>query len=379
MEVSIGLVERSVFETGTAFNHTREIAAYTRDSVPVPRLTFFVELPTAELVALFARPGVADALASGGHALSMGMLDLTPERAELVRSLEARGVAVTAWLLLDPVLGYWLTADNAWAGAARYRAVRDWANQHKLELARVGLDIEPPKKHLDQLLSHPLRSVLMRVLKRRPREAIAQAEALYRALVDEIHADGRSVESYQFPLLLDERKAGSSLLRRTLGLVEVPADAEVFMLYRSYLGGAFMRSYFAEARAIALGVTGGGVNADKPHIEPKVRFEQLEVDLRTAAQHTRELYVFSLEGCVEQGMLPRIAGIDWDAIPALPSRGRRRARGLRGLARLACRSEALVDRLLGRPRMQSLPPPPLAAGQLREREGEAADEPGAHP
>ena len=356
-----------MLETGAAFNHTRELGAYTRDSVPVPRLTFFVELPSAELLALFARPGVADFLATQGHALSMGMLDLTPERAALVRSLEARGVAVTAWLLLDPALGYWLTADNAWAAAARYRAVRDWAREHGLRLARVGLDIEPPKKHLDQLLSHPLRSVLVRLLKRRPREAIAQAEALYRSLVGEIHADGRSVESYQFPLLLDERRAQSSLLRRTLGLVEVPADAEVFMLYRSYMGGPFMRSYFAEASAIALGVTGGGVNADKPHLEPRVTFEQLEADLLAAAQHTRELYVFSLEGCVEQGMLSRLSAMDWQPRAPQPAS---RLHPHRTLARLALRGEALVDRVLGRPRLHSLPPPQPAHND----EGHAVDD-----
>jgi hypothetical protein len=325
-----------------------------------------VELASPEAVALFARPGVIEFLAAGKHALSMGMLDLSQERAELVRTLEARGIAITAWLLLDPKLGYWLTADNAASACARYRAVRDWAQEHRLKLWRVGLDIEPPKKHLDQLLTHPLRALFMRLLKRRPREAIMKAEGLDRALVEEIHGDGRSVETYQFPLLLDERKAQSSLLRRTLGLVDVPADAEVFMLYRSYLGGAFMRSYFAEAGAIALGVTGGGVNADKPHIEPKISFEQLERDLLAAARHTERLYVFSLEGCVEQGMLPRLAALDWSKPPDLTVRGSRRSQGLRTLARLACMSEVLVDRVLGRPRLLSLPPPPLEPTSDRE-------------
>jgi hypothetical protein len=344
--------------------------------VPVPRLTFFVELETSPLTALFSRPPVLDFLAQG-HALSMGLLDLTPGRAQVIRELERRGVPVTAWLLLDPALGYWLTADNAPAAIARYRTVREWAREEGLALSRVGLDIEPPKAHLDQLLLHPLRSLLVRLTRRRSREAIAQAEAMYRALVDEIRADGRSVESYQFPLLLDERRANSSLLRRTLGLVEVPSDAEVFMLYRSYLGGPHMRSYFADAHSIALGVTGGGVNADKPHIEPRVTFDELEADLREAARHTLNLYVFSLEGCVEQDMLERIAAIDWHR-PAAPSqRGARRAAELRRLTRLLCKGEALVDRVLGRPRFHSLPPPmqPGARGEPRD----ADDETGAHP
>jgi hypothetical protein len=46
---------------------------------------------------------------------------------------------------------------------------------------------------------------------------LSQAEAAYRALVGKIHADGFSVESYQFPVIADERKAHSTLIRRLTG------------------------------------------------------------------------------------------------------------------------------------------------------------------
>lgn len=35
----------------------------------------------------------------------------------------------------------------------------------------------------------------------------------YEALVARIHADGYRVENYQFPLIADERRAGSTLLQ----------------------------------------------------------------------------------------------------------------------------------------------------------------------
>jgi hypothetical protein len=341
-----------------------------------PFLTFFVELPGDALAALFARPEVLPFLTRGGHAVSLGMLDLTPARAEVVRRLEAAGVPVCAWLLLDPKHGYWLTADNAPEAVARYREVHAFAAEHGLKFARIGLDIEAPRAHLDQVLRDPMNAMLDRLRLRRSRDAIATAEARYRELVAEIHGHGRLVESYQFPLVLDERAAHSSLMRRVVGLVEVECDAEVLMVYRSYFGQALVHSYCADADRIALGVTGGGVHADEPEIEPRISFAELESDLLAAARHSRELYVFSLEGCVQNGMLDAIAAIDWSEEPRGPSAfALRRARRKRRLVQTFCRWEQALDRLLpeggsnwvarlwdyardrSAARRQSLPPP----------------------
>ena len=53
----------------------------------------------------------------------------------------------------------------------------------------------------------------------------------------------------------DEPENSVSLLRRSLGLVDVAVDAEVYMLYATYLGQAGARAYFRDAPCIALGVT----------------------------------------------------------------------------------------------------------------------------
>jgi hypothetical protein len=310
-----------------------------------PHLTFFVELASQPLAELFARPGVLDFLALGGHAVSMGLLDLTPARAAVVRRLEAAGVPVTAWLLLDVSDGYWLNADNPEHGRARYRETVEWAAREGLRLHRVGLDIEFPRADADLLMREPRRGLLTLLRRRRAVAQVEAAERAYAALVDEIRAAGRSVESYHFPHLLDERQAGSTLLRRTLGLVDVPADSEVFMLYSSYFGRTGARAYFADAPCIALGVTGGGVNAGKPEeLARLLSWERLEAELLAAAQHATELYVFSLEGCVEQNMLERIASIDWSRAhdpfsPADHKSGRRR----RALFRRVLRAERLLD------------------------------------
>lgn len=310
-----------------------------------PHLTFFVELASEPLVELFARPTVMQFLRDGGHAVSMGLLDLTSARADVVRRLEAAGVPVTAWLLLDVADGYWLNADNSQMGRARCQETIAWAAREGLRLHRVGLDIEFPRADGDLLARDPRRGILTLLRRRRDAAQVRAAEQAYAALVDEIHAGGRSVESYHFPHLLDERLARSTLLRRTLGLVDVPADAEVFMLYSSYLGRRGARAYFTDAPCIALGVTGGGVNAGKPEeVARLLSWERLEEDLLAAAACAREVYVFSLEGCVEQNMLQRIAAVDWrrahDAFsPAERQRGRRQ----RTLFRAVLRAERLLD------------------------------------
>jgi hypothetical protein len=317
-----------------------------------PRLTFFVELETEPLSALFSRPEVLPFLAENGCAVSMGLLDHSAKRAEWLRRLESSGAPVTAWLLLEVSEGYWLNADNADVAVARWRQTREWSEREGLRLARVGLDVEFPRTESKRILQDRRGAVIGMFRRRRPREQVERAERDYAALVAEIHATGRSVEAYHFPHLLDERAAGTMLLRRSLGLVDVPVDAEVYMLYATYLGRAGARAYFPDAPCIALGVTGGGVNANEPAARSRhLSWGELEPELRAAAEHTRDVYVFSLEGCVEKGWLDRLAAIRWeDPAPPLPPGEMRRARRGRTFARWLFRAEPILDRLSRSPR-----------------------------
>jgi hypothetical protein len=313
-----------------------------------PKLTFFVELEIDPLEALFGRPEVLPFLSAQGCAVSMGLLDLSPRRAAVVRRLETSGVPVTAWLLLDVRDGYWLNADNADRARERWRETAVWAQREGLRLPRVGLDVEFPRSESEGAIRDRRRAFFSMLRYRRTRGQVREAECRYEALVREIRESGRTVEAYHFPHLLDERAAGTTLLRRSLGLVDVSVDAEVYMLYSSYLGRAGARAYFADAPCIALGVTGGGVNAANPDARSRfLSWEQLAEDLHAAAACTREVYVFSLEGCVERGMLESIAEIRWDLPPSvLPRNEAARARRGRRITRWVLRAEPLFDLLL---------------------------------
>src|SRR5690606_36636118 len=143
------------------------------------------------------------------------------------------------------------------------------------------------------------------------------ARAAYTDLIAEIHHDGYEVHTYQLPILADDRRAGTTLAQRSLDIVDLPADVEVLMCYSSVpserigndLGGALISSSGAAADSIGVGALGDGGTDDLPPLS----WEALERDLLLAARYTDTIYVVSLEGCAERGLLPRIAALNWDA------------------------------------------------------------------
>jgi hypothetical protein len=287
-----------------------------------PKLTLACELETEPLVALFSDPQLIDDLLALRATVSLGILNLSAERAGVVRRLNAAGVPVVAWQLLPKDEGYWYNLDNARQAAARYDAFGAWTAEHGLRWAGIGVDIESDFNQVRQLAAGAWREVLPGVVGRVLNGARLHAgQAAYRALIERMNGDGYAVESYQFPLLADERAAGSTLLQRLLGIVDVPVDREVFMLYSSFLGrlgAACLWSYAPEASGAGVGSTGGGVELGATL--PVLAWPEFERDLRIAYRRSAEVFVFSLEGCVRQGFLSRLRAFDWDA-PALAPEG----------------------------------------------------------
>lgn len=316
----------------------------TRRPTARPIITLFTELETAPLLELLNRADVQALFATGDFGLAVAMLDLDTQRADAIRNAEALGVEVAAWLLLDRADGYWLNADNCEQAADRFAQLVRFADDHDLHLPRIGLDIEPPRADLDALMRDGLPELVRLIRQRRNRAAIAGAEAAYTRLCASIRATGRSVESYCLPMLADETRAGTALLRRILGIVDPAVDVRVPMAYSTYLGRALTASYLRDGPAGAIGVTGGGVYADQD--APRVLdWDQVRTQLDWAtACGTRRLCLFSLEGCVEQAMLDQL--IAWRPGPRPPLRwqaalGDAARAGLRG----ALHAERLLDRV----------------------------------
>lgn len=300
-----------------------------------PQLTFFCELPEEALQALFADGAVTTALVNLRATVSLGILDLSAGRADVVRRLNRAGVPVIAWQLLPEDEGYWFNLDNAPQATARYAAFKAWSAAHDLQWAGVGIDIEPDIRDVGRLAGGEWR-VLGKILRRAlDRERFEAARALYKALVEQMQADGYRVDSYHIPLVVDERRAGATLVQRLLGLVDIPTDREILMLYSSFLGRggyAVLASYGPEAGGIAVGSTGGGVSVGGADAIPPLSWKAFSRDLRAAARWCEDIHIFSLEGCVRAGYLEKLPALDWAEPVTLPASQLRRVTLLRRIA-----------------------------------------------
>ena len=299
------------------------------------RLSFFNEQDPPELGALVEDGRVLGQLRALGAHVTMGLRDLSAERAVAVQRLMGEGVPVGAWLLLEREHGYFATHDNADAVAARVDAFRAWVHRHGLRFTALGFDFEPDLRELDHLFRHPAKALGAWAWRSRDRGRRARALEAWGALATRLRADGWALEAYQFPLLLEDRATGSQFFQRFTSSLDVPVEREVVMAYSSLLGPlgpGLLEGWTRGARAVAVGSTGGGVDP-----LPKLSFDELSRDLRLAARTCRDVSVFSLEGCVQQGFLPRLLDFDWDAPVQLPLTQRAGAATVRSAARLVAR------------------------------------------
>ena len=280
-----------------------------------PHLRFFTELDAQDLPALFT-PEVCASLRALEAGVTMGLRDLSDARAQVIRQLTSEGISVGAWVLVPREQGYFAHAGNAPQIAERCEQVLAFASDHGLRFEAIGLDFEPPLEELDALLVRPLSTLWRWKRRSADHQRVAKARREYAELISRLRAAGQRVESYQFPTVLDDRAQAKTFWQRFAGAMDVEVDREVVMLYSSLVGRAVFESFGPHARAIGIGSTGGGVDP-----LPKLDWGRFVTDLRLAASWCDDVSIFSLEGCVSQGFLPRLLELDWTA-PTPSARGR---------------------------------------------------------
>ena len=293
-----------------------------RPGLGSPQLIFFCELENPELHALLLSQQVLPTLAAAGYGVALATRKLDEPTAAVARLLNRYHIPVIAWLLLPPGEGFWFHLQNYPQAIERYRAFHRWAKSGGVQFQAVGLDIEPPTSELDRIQRWGVRDLARRAWQARENVLFAAARAAYTELITEIHHDGYEVHTYQLPILADDRRAGTTLVQRALDIVDLPADVEVLMCYSSApldalgndLGGALITSYGPVADSIGVGtLSGSAVRNSSSAGSPALPWAAFERDLLLAARHTDTIYVYSLEGCVECGLMPRLTTLDWQA------------------------------------------------------------------
>ena len=285
-----------------------------------PHLVFACELDAAALEALFSDPSIIAGVTDLKAGIALAVEDLDPRTAAIVRRLNAAGIPLTAWLALPKDQGYYMNAGNAPQSSARFAAFQGWTSRNRLRWAAVGLDIEPSLQEFSVLFQGS-RWSLAAMLARRYFQfgRLARARQAYGELIRRIQAAGYPVETYQFLFLADERRVHTTLLERLFRLVDVRGNDEVLMLYSSFqhaAGSALVWKYGPEAQTIAVGSTAG--DPGDRRFGP-LDWQELSNDLIVAAHFTPVVGVFSLEGCVRQGFLPRLKTMDWSRTVVIPA------------------------------------------------------------
>jgi len=297
-----------------------------------PELTFFCELKAEALQELFEEESVIDDLVILKASVSMGILDFSHERVEVIRRLNHAAVPVVAWLLLPKEEGYYFNIKNAVQAKDRYEQFKIWTQKHKLKWCRLGMDHEPDYNEMEGLIQGRKGMVFPIVKRLLDMRGLHHAHVEYWNLVSQMRADGYRVDSYHFPFIIDERRAGSTLIQRLAGLVDAPSDREVLMLYTSMFrphGPGMLWSYAKDAESVGVGSTGGGVQLIGMSDIPPLDWVELSRDLRLARRWTDDIHIFSLEGCVQQGFMDRLKDLDWDGPVTLPLDAARKVHLLR--------------------------------------------------
>ncbi len=290
-------------------------------------LIFACDRQTKELEALITPELISD-LKELKAGIALSTEDFSPERAQLVRKLNAAGVPMTAWIALPKDQGYYVNASTAPQTAARFEEFDKWTKENGLQWEAVGLDIEPTLNEYSALMSHKGQLVSMAIKRALNSGRVNRAKEAYSALIREIQSCGYKAQTYQLTFMADERNAHTTLLERIFGIVDVRGDQEVFMLYTSFVhqfGAAQIWQYAPSAQVIAVGSTATSGDAAMDAKYPPLNWEEFSRDLIVAHHFSPIVGVYSLEGCVKQGFMPKLKTMDWTQAVVIPAESLKQA------------------------------------------------------
>jgi hypothetical protein len=277
-----------------------------------PKLSFFNEMKSPELAQFFADTSIIPTLNELNAEIRMGLLDLSPERVQVVKKLNEAGIPVVAWLLLSKEEGYFFHSGNGELAIQRYKDIKKWADNNELGFAGMGLDLELDFNDIELAKHHKWQLIKSLTARLYDEQQIVDGRKTYNRLLDLIKADGYQVESYYASFVKDEAKNGTTSIQQLTKFLDVKLDKEIPMLYTSFFGNPYgvitIYGQNENLKHVALGSTGGGIDTTMNTLT----WEELSYDLRLASTFADEVHIFSLEGSVWKGYLKKLVGFDYN-------------------------------------------------------------------
>jgi hypothetical protein len=279
-------------------------------------ISFFNELKSPELVQLFKDSSLIPNLQAIHGEIRMGTLDLTSERAGIIKKLNDAGVPVIAWIVLSEEDGYFSNSINADLSKKRYQEIKDWADKNQLKFKAIGFDFEIDMNDLKLAKSSPLKLVSKMFTRLYENDSnLKLAKLKYDTLMAQVKTDGYAVEGYFMPYINDEVANGTNSIQKMARFIPYKTGNDIPMLYSSLNGNGdgMLKLYGADVHlyATGLGSTGGGI--DTPGL---LTYERLAHDMNVAFKTVKEVHIFSLEGAVKSGMLSKLLTYKYDSTVA---------------------------------------------------------------
>lgn len=279
---------------------------FTISSLAQPRISFFNEMKSDALIGLFKDSTLIPTLHQLHAEIRMGILDLTPQRVMVLKSLNKANIPVVAWLLLPEEKGYWFHSGNGDMAIERYKEIKEWAVENQIEFSGIGLDLELDMNDMKMLQSNPLKLLSRLPGRLYDKSEIETGSRKYAELIATIKKDGFKVESYYASFIKDETALQNTSIQQLTKFLDIKTDKEIPMLYSSFMGNAdgLLKIYGLDVglKQVAIGSTGGGVDTTLPILT----YEELVHDLNMASKFADEIHIFSLEGCVQHGYLKKL-------------------------------------------------------------------------
>jgi hypothetical protein len=277
-----------------------------------PIISFFNEMNSRELSVMFEDSAIIESLKKMHAEVRMGLVDLTYDRVQVVKKLNAAGIPVVAWLLLPEDEGYWFNSSNGLLAIKRYRDMKQWAEFNELEFKAIGIDLELDINDGKLIQQNPWNLFWMVPPRLYDKTEIEKGRREYGQLIETMQHDGYMVESYYASFIKDETAIGNTAIQQATKFLDIKTDKEIPMLYSSFFGNpdGYYKVYGSDIglKAVGVGSTGGGVDTTLPTLS----YEQLVHDISIASKFADEVHVFSLEGCVKKGFLTRLVNQQFD-------------------------------------------------------------------